>query len=655
MLKEAICISVAAFTVAAASAEMFPFVISHGALGGAVDMSGLLEAPAGRHGRVFVKDGHFATAKGPIRFNATNLTGPANIPSKGFADRLAARIARFGFNCVRLHFLDTKGYGSFKQPFQPCLLVDTGDPFDIVFDRERLDRLDYLVHCFKKRGIYVNLNMHVARFMGYLDKMRSSEKGYTWLDPAIIESEKKFVRMILSHRNPYTGMTWAEDPVVAMIELNNEDAAFDACYKAVCAGGSRFARLIADLEKKYLHEMKGVIRGELKCDAPLCGTQVTYTSCHVNGVLDYFDAHEYWCHPSPVTKEWMIWDKAQVNHPADNCISWLASRRARGYPYTVSEYNNPYPNRTGAEGQILLHAYAAYQNWDGVFQYTYDNREDNEPDHVEYFFSLAGRSDVLAHMGACAAMYLKGGVRKAGRVLSVPCRSEDYFRRFDGKKIIFDDATQTTGGKIPYGAGLVTGLEIVLEGKDASLPVITNGTVFVSDTRELEWNADVPGAGFFVLRAPDVKAFTGFVRSRVFDLGDGVSLKVGKTLRDWATFSVFAKEGCGMGDKGPVRLLLALTGQAHNTGAKFTEHARGKAGEPRISTRGDDWGRGPFLVEGVNAVVDIPADAAKTSCWALDGSGNRRAAVPVSSVEGKSRIAIGPKWRTVWYEIAVTR
>lgn len=641
----------------AASERMFPFVISYDAPENIVDMRSLLKAPAGSCGRVFVKDGHFATASGPIRFNAINLTGPANLPSKKYAERMADRLARFGFNCVRLHFLDCQqGYGSFMQERQPCLLKPSDDPRDWAFDPEAFDRLDYLVACLKKRGIYVNVNLHVARFMNYLLKGRESEKGLTWLDPEIIASEKDFARAFLTHRNPYTSLTWAEDPVVAMIELNNEDAAFNSFHKAVSAGGARFQRFIAESEKRYLREMKKLIKDELGCPAPLAGTQLTYTSCHVNGVLDYFDAHEYWCHPSPVNAEWRIRDTAQVNCPADNCIAWLAPRRARGYPYTVSEYNNPYPSRTGAEGPLLLHAYGAYQGWDGVFLYSYDNRVDSEPDHVEYFFSIVARAEVLAHLPACAAMYQRGDVRRAGRMLSVACGYEDYLKRFEKNKIPFDDATQATDGKIPYGAGLLTGMEIVLDGREKSPAPVSLGQRFVSDTGELEWNIETPGAGFFAVRTQNTKVFSGFVRNRSFDLGGGVALRIGKTLHDWASVSLVSKDANGMGAKGPARLLLTLTGLSHNTGARFTRHGANASGDGSIFTRGADWGRGPYLVEGVPAKIDLPSPVAQTECWALDERGERRERVPVAAAPGgRSCVNVGPEWRTLWYEILVSK
>ena len=40
--------------------------------------------------------------------------------------------------------------------------------------------------------------------------------------------EKEYARELLSHVNPYTGMSYLKDPVVAVVELNNEDALWRA-------------------------------------------------------------------------------------------------------------------------------------------------------------------------------------------------------------------------------------------------------------------------------------------------------------------------------------------------------------------------------------------------------------------------------------------
>ena len=684
---------------------MFPFSISYDPLTGVADMSHLLDAPAGANGRVRVADGHFVTDKGRIRFNAVNLTGPANFPSHRHAERMATRLAALGVNCVRLHFMDCqKGYGSFMQERQQGLLKDGEDPLAYEIDETQFEKLDYLVAQFKKRGIYVNVNLHVARLMAYLLEGRTSLKGATWFSRELIDSEKQWARDFLVHVNPYTGMRWADDPVVALVELNNEDALLCTVQSCLCNdkpiprgeelaalwGGALpeaaaitpdFVRFIVDLEEKYVAEMCAFIHGELGCAAPVTSTQVTYTSLWPELAADYLDDHGYWCHPWPVNAEWAILDYAQVNHPEANSVSRLTARAAARLPYTVSEYNNPYPNRYGTEGQLLLHAYGAFQDWDGLFAYSYDNRADGEPDHVEYFFSLVARTDVLAHFPACAALFLRGDVSPAKEVVTVASTRDDWIRRYTeaarcdiASAHCRDDTVDASNGALPYSIGLVHGIRLAPltsatpqccnEATNKRTNEQTNKrtneqtdkriSVWQSDTGELVWDVSLEGAGYVAVSTENVKVFTGFVRGRVFNLG-GVRLKIGQTEGDWATVSLVSHDATGFGGDGsPARILLAATGRANNGGAVFAELERNEACEVTISSRGDDWGRGPFEVEGVPAEVSLPSPASRTTCWALDGSSRRQASVPVQSgPDGNALVAIGPSYRTVWYEIVV--
>ncbi len=45
-------------------------------------------------------------------------------------------------------------------------------------------------------------------------------KFYT--DPAIITTFKNYIKYLLTHVNPYTGLTYAEDPTIIGYETGNE-------------------------------------------------------------------------------------------------------------------------------------------------------------------------------------------------------------------------------------------------------------------------------------------------------------------------------------------------------------------------------------------------------------------------------------------------
>src|SRR5688572_8425727 len=111
-LRTFLPVLVAASALASASsapaAEMFPFVLPwDDAAPGVTNVSSWLEKPAGAAGFVGVQNGHLSNPKGRIRFFGVNMAFGGNFPTHADAEKIAARMAKFGINCVRFHHLDT--------------------------------------------------------------------------------------------------------------------------------------------------------------------------------------------------------------------------------------------------------------------------------------------------------------------------------------------------------------------------------------------------------------------------------------------------------------------------------------------------------------------------------------------------------------------
>ncbi len=92
-----------------------------------------------------------------------------------------------------------------------------------------MDRLDFFVGELKKRGIYTNLNLNVARTYKPGDGVRDYAllgfaKGLTYFDPRLLELQKEYTRQLLTHRNTYTGNEYRHEPAVAIVEFLNENS-----------------------------------------------------------------------------------------------------------------------------------------------------------------------------------------------------------------------------------------------------------------------------------------------------------------------------------------------------------------------------------------------------------------------------------------------
>jgi hypothetical protein len=228
------------------ASSMFPFVIPwDDASKNAVDVSYLNPAPLEEKHRIVARGSHFYDQTGRlVRFLGVNTTFSANFPDKADAEKIAARMHKYGINIVRLHHMDGRK--------APMGLWDAKFPDMQHLDADQLDRLDYFVAQLKRNGIYVDLNLHVSRKFteadGFpeADKLPSNGKVTAWFEPRMIELQKQFARQILTHRNPYTNLTYAQDPVVALIEIHNEDSLLDA------ARGGQLADLPDYYKKQFV-------------------------------------------------------------------------------------------------------------------------------------------------------------------------------------------------------------------------------------------------------------------------------------------------------------------------------------------------------------------------------------------------------------------
>ena len=217
-------LSLLAAVASAQGPDWFPFhvpaVIEPGS---AVDLSGLNGGAIGAGDAVRVDpSGRLATIEGaPVFLMGMNLSFGANLPREQDAAAEAARIAALGFNCVRIHHLDSAD--------APSGVLSTGPNGRTVLDPAMLARLDRFAHELAQRGVYLNLNLHVGRQLGSAEGIPGGEdgpnynKGVSQYHPGIAALQKDYARGLLDRVNPHAGVRWADWPAVAIVEITNEN------------------------------------------------------------------------------------------------------------------------------------------------------------------------------------------------------------------------------------------------------------------------------------------------------------------------------------------------------------------------------------------------------------------------------------------------
>ena len=214
--------------VFAESIQMKPFTIDWRQNSDSlVNLSFLLDAPAGKEGFIRVRNGHPAKPNGGrFRIWGVNFTAASCFPSKEDAPVVAEHLARFGINCVRFHFLDSNWSSS---------LFIKGKDNTRALDPQQLDRLDYFIAELKKRGIYTNINLNVGRNYRKSDGVKDYEylglaKVVNYFDEHIQSLHKEYARQLLTHYNPYTKSEYRSEPAIAIVELVNENSIVEAWF-----------------------------------------------------------------------------------------------------------------------------------------------------------------------------------------------------------------------------------------------------------------------------------------------------------------------------------------------------------------------------------------------------------------------------------------
>ncbi len=127
--------------------------------------------------------------------------------------RHARFLAKRGINMVRFH----------------CNITPTGSDL-MGIDQADRDQLWKGLAAMKQEGIYVTYSPYwagparIKPSMGVLDTGGGGNWGLLFFDKKLQAAYKHWMKQVLSEKNPYTGTPLANDPALAIIQIQNEDS-----------------------------------------------------------------------------------------------------------------------------------------------------------------------------------------------------------------------------------------------------------------------------------------------------------------------------------------------------------------------------------------------------------------------------------------------
>jgi hypothetical protein len=336
---------------------------------------------------VTVKDARLTFGRGPrARFLGVSLMPQTAFLDLEQADALADRLAKSGFNLVRLGDLD--------MPLGPgrSLLDDARDDTKAI-DPEALARLDHLIAALKSRGIYVAIELQTARRFRSGDGVASPgllpDGGgpAAMFDPTISKLALAAARTLLDHVNPETGLALREDPALAWVTLAGEMSLFDqidradslpASYQkelrqhaAKAPGGYSGRRLWEWAESEHSRQMADDLRhGKLR--APIAGVshwrrEAEFNHAQAAQGLDLIDDRIY----RMPAREWIDPDVRSMLWSREGGLTFFADKKRRqDRPYVLGQWCNQthgaWSFPTEAADYLLGVYTAGVEDWDAL-------------------------------------------------------------------------------------------------------------------------------------------------------------------------------------------------------------------------------------------------------------------------------------------------
>ena len=643
-----------------------------------LDFSFLLDAPAGKHGFLTVKDGHFYFEDGErAKFWGVNLhSDMACFPTRKQAEDASKRLAQLGCNAVRMHFLDNEA---------PHGIVDKYRDDSQHLSESQMDRLDYFIYQLKQNGIYVCfdvLGLGVRRFKKgdmapELKDMPRGARGISFFNKRIIELSKQFAFDFLSHVNPYTGSSYLDEPAIAFIEMTNENSIFfescrnfssyyedeiEALWKKWLIDKNKeinINRTYWDKDREFLYELTDRYQIEMYeylrsigVRIPIGASNVPYDNLVLlaDSHMDFVDIHVYWdlcdsldkMHNRPLIKQSHLNSKTIINT--------ISRAKVEGKPLISTEWGSNWPNEWRAVDVLTTASYASLNDWDAMFLYAYNGGWGMGWDDLEnrlYFGTVIFNDPAKMGLFSLASLiFLKGDISKASDTQTARYPIELLFKMDDAA---LKEREQLAG--VAYVSRLQKQFyrdsekkEIEMNCPDLKQLLRKNGRI-ASDTDQIIRDFK---EGIFILRSKKAFSFSGFIGKEKEKEFEGIRFS---TEEDFATFTVVSMDDKKISRS--KRLLLTVVGRAQNRGQKLAPHITKGAEDLRRDVYILNKGKGPIMVEDIegNIFIERAGNDNGLMVFSLDEKGRRKATIPVRLVRNGYSFDVSGSYQTIYYEI----
>ena len=400
---------------------------------------------------------------------------------------------------------------------------------------------------------------------------------------------------------------------------------------------------LAQTEKTYFDGMRRFVKEDLGCQAMVTGTIVFGPlGLYAQSDMDFIDSHAYWQHPrfprQPWDQaDWTIDQKAMSSYPEQATLFELAAERLGGKPYTVTEYNHPAPLDSQAECVPMIASFAAAQDWDGIWLYTYSHSgNDWAREQMNSYFDIDTNPAKWGFMPAGALIFRQAGLlpRRFSLTSALTVKDQPL-------------AETLAGLHLKHGSNLFASVETPWQ-ECLSVTLFRSLQAETKTAKQRYNEKESPAAtvhnwedGSYAMKNDKCWVVTGDIRAVQEKMPQDDTFRFAVESPSFSAITITALDGKSLGSES-CKMLITACGRCENTEMQFSEDRR---------TVGRNWGKAPVRIEPVAGTIHIntasPLSGSGVTCSVLNPDGSIQKTFPIT----EGRIPLSPEHQTMWYVV----
>ncbi|KAH0797597.1 cellulase family glycosylhydrolase [Histomonas meleagridis] len=376
------------------------------------------------------------------------------------------------------------------------------------------------------------------------------------------------------------------------------------------------------------------------------GTFLSYTREYENS--DIIDIHRYWDGPYfdegqyyNMSNYWLD-NTPMLNSETYGTMSEILQYKGANKPYTISEYNYPFPSEYLHEKYFILGPLTAFYDCDAVYQYVYDQNGFSETTKgfIRHFFEMTSNPLDFSIAPFFTLAFRKGYVSISKETLNIKIPKNEV-ENINGKtEDIFDVIIENSPIEVGYPAKIELEIGDTNSGKieynfNGGEINISNEGCFI--TEEFIWKNErcFPNEKpLFKVNTSKYKTLTGSIGNNEMSIISDLeiiklNIKLNEEMKETGSVGIVTLDDKNLTES--TKILLVIAGKIKNSEQKWNSD-RTSTGR---TDEGGFWGNSPVQAQYIEFTGTLLIeDEIKPKIWTINQWGEKNQTLQVLGTKG---------------------